>query len=147
MSDGPTVSTTMECDIPCVLIVEDDPDLAAIAEGMLRVLGFRSRHVWDAEKALVELVYRTPDLVLLDIFLPKMTGDDLLRVLPALDWVAKVPVIAMSAIYAPGTNIVRSLTALGVSGFLSKPFGLVELRAAIVEAGVPIPIQGPPGRS
>lgn len=140
--DASAVSTSMEFELPSVLVVEDDPDVAAVVQGMLGVLGFRARVVENAEKALVELVYRTPELVLLDIFLPKMSGEDLLRVLPALEYVANVPVIAMSAVYAPGSEVVASVRGLGVAAFLSKPFGLDALRGALREARVRIPGEG-----
>ncbi len=130
------VTTSMEFELPSALIVEDDEDVAQITQAMLSALGFRSRVVPTAEQALVELVYRTPDVLLLDIFLPKMTGEDLLRVLPALEYVAKVPVIAMSAVYEPGSRLVTSVRSLGVAEFLSKPFNLADLRAALRTAGV-----------
>lgn len=114
-----------------VMVVEDDPDAAEVASGMLRLLGFDPIVCPDAHRALYALADQTPDLILLDICLPEMDGVNLLKVARRVAEARDVPVIAASAVYPREGTIARSLRELGVTVFLSKPFTLAGLREAI----------------
>ena len=114
-----------------VMVVEDDPDAAEVASGMLRLLGYDPLICPDAHRALYALAERTPDLILLDICLPEMDGVNLLKVARRVAEARSVPVIAASAVYPREGAIARSLRELGVTVFLSKPFTLAGLREAI----------------
>jgi two-component system cell cycle response regulator DivK len=122
-----------------VMVVEDDPDAAEVAAGMLRLLGFDPLICPDAHHALYALADRAPDLILLDICLPEMDGVNLLKVARRVAEAKDVPVIAASAVYPREGAIARSLKELGVSVFLSKPFTLAGLREAV---GKVLPIKG-----
>ncbi len=114
-----------------VMVVEDDPDAAEVASGMLRLLGFKPHVCPDAHHALYALADGPPDLILLDICLPEMDGVNLLKVARRVAEARDVPVIAASAVYPREGAIARSLRDLGVTVFLSKPFTLAGLREAI----------------
>lgn len=114
-----------------VMVVEDDPDAAEVAAGMLRLLGFRTVMCPDAHRALYALADQPPDLILLDICLPEMDGVNLLKVARRVAEAKEVPVIAASAVYPREGAIARSLRELGVTVFLTKPFTLAGLREAI----------------
>jgi two-component system, cell cycle response regulator DivK len=116
-----------------VMVVEDDPDAAEVASGMLRMLGYSPTVCPDAHQALYALASGPPDLILLDICLPEMDGVNLLKVARRVAEARNVPVIAASAVYPREGAIARSLRDLGVTVFLSKPFTLAGLREAIAK--------------
>ncbi len=113
------------------MVVEDDPDGAEVASGMLRRLGFEPLVCPDAHRALYALAEGPPDLILLDICLPEMDGVNLLKVARRVAEAKQVPVIAASAVYPREGAIAGALRELGVNVFLSKPFTLAGLREAI----------------
>jgi DNA-binding response OmpR family regulator len=110
-----------------VAIVEDD---AAIAEGLalnLRLQGYRTETVGDAETALGRIVEAAPALVLLDITLPKQSG---LWVLERLREAHNhVPVIVLSARQDEFDKV--AALHLGADDYVTKPFALAELLARI----------------
>ncbi|MCP4869365.1 MAG: response regulator [Proteobacteria bacterium] len=66
------------------LIIEDDPDAADVAGGMLQALGYETDVARDGHGALYSLSDKAPDLILLDICLPQMDGVTLMKVAPML---------------------------------------------------------------
>jgi len=113
------------------LVVEDDESAVDVALGLLAMLGYRARVARDGHQALLAVSRSVPDLILLDIHLPKMDGVSFLKVLRRVTDTKEVPVVAVSAVYPPGGPVARTLMDLGVSQYLSKPFNLAGLRAAV----------------
>ncbi|MCC6999711.1 MAG: response regulator transcription factor [Deltaproteobacteria bacterium] len=110
-----------------VLIVEDD---AAIAEGLalnLRLAGFRPEVAHDGEAAAERIHERVPDLVLLDISLPRKNGLELLGELRAAGLM--VPVIVLSARQDEFDKV--AALRLGADDYVTKPFALAELMARV----------------
>ena len=110
-----------------VVIVEDDP---AIAEGLalnLKLQGYRTEVVGDGEAAppLIEAV--RPDLVLLDISLPKRSGIWVLETLR--DGGNQVPVLVLSARQDEFDKV--AALRLGADDYVTKPFALAELMARV----------------
>ncbi len=64
---------------PFALIIEDDEDLAIIFEGALKEAGFETEKVQDGQLALDRLANTTPTVVVLDLHLPNISGDNILR--------------------------------------------------------------------
>jgi DNA-binding response OmpR family regulator len=112
---------------PYVAIVEDDP---AIAEGLalnLKLLGYRSEVFADGELARARIEETRPDLVLLDISLPKQSGIWVLeRLREAQD---QVPVIVLSARQDEFDKV--AALRLGADDYVTKPFALAELLARV----------------
>jgi DNA-binding response OmpR family regulator len=110
-----------------VTIVEDD---AAIAEGLalnLKLLGYRSTVIGDGETAREHIESDRPDLVLLDISLPKKSGLWVLeRLREAQD---HVPVIVLSARQDEFDKV--AALRLGADDYITKPFALAELLARV----------------
>ena len=110
-----------------VTIVEDD---AAIAEGLalnLRLQGFRTEEVGDGETARTRIEEARPDLVLLDISLPKQSG---IWVLERLREAGNhVPVIVLSARQDEFDKV--AALQLGADDYVTKPFALAELLARV----------------
>lgn len=80
-----------------ILVVEDNPDNREIMSAVLRHSGYRVMEVQDAETALEVVGREAPDLVLMDISLPRMDGYEATARLRELPQTAAVPVIAVSA--------------------------------------------------
>jgi two-component system alkaline phosphatase synthesis response regulator PhoP len=112
---------------PFVVVVEDDP---AIAEGLalnLNLLGYRSEVIPDGETARERIATGKPDLVLLDISLPKQSGIWVLeRLREAQD---HVPVIVLSARQDEFEKV--AALRLGADDYVTKPFALAELLARV----------------
>jgi DNA-binding response OmpR family regulator len=112
---------------PFVIVVEDDP---AIAEGLalnLKLLGYRAEVIADGETARARIGEGRPDLVLLDISLPKQSGIWVLeRLREAQD---HVPVIVLSARQDEFEKV--AALRLGADDYVTKPFALAELLARV----------------
>ena len=112
---------------PLVTIVEDD---AAIAEGLslnLNLQGYRTEAVSDGETARTRIEESRPDLVLLDISLPKRSGLWVLERLREAE--NHVPVIVLSARQDEFDKV--AALRLGADDYVTKPFALAELLARV----------------
>src|SRR5215510_1041788 len=79
-----------------VLLVEDDVDLAELYRGVLRWSGFDAAHVNDGVSALRILEEETPDLIVVDMNLPVLSGDQLLREMAAHPELRQIPAIVVT---------------------------------------------------
>ncbi|MEC5319828.1 response regulator [Brenneria populi subsp. brevivirga] len=114
-----------------VLVVDDDTLNLRIAARLLRDLGHSGALAADGEKAL-QLARQQPfDLMLLDINMPKLSGEDTLRALRAGG--SRLPVLMVSGHNGEQTR--RHFLELGASGFLEKPLALPALRTALARLG------------
>jgi DNA-binding response OmpR family regulator len=112
-----------------LLLVEDD---LAIANGIalnLRLEGFEAEVVTEGQDALPAIARLRPDLVLLDITLPRRNGLEILAELRQQEDLGRTPVIVVSA----RQNEFDKVTALrlGADDYVTKPFGVAELLARI----------------
>jgi DNA-binding response OmpR family regulator len=109
-----------------VLVIEDDPNTANLVEVYLEKEGFRSLQANDGEKGLALAVKHRPDLVILDLMLPRMDGWEVCR---RLRQSSDVPVIMLTA---RGEEIDRvSGLTLGADDYVVKPFSPRELVARV----------------
>jgi two-component system response regulator MprA len=109
-----------------VLIVEDDDDIAQVLQRSLRLEGYETRIVGDGEAALGAANDFVPDLVVLDLGLPKLDGMDVARRLRAAD---DVPILMLTARDALEARV-EGLDA-GADDYLVKPFERQELLARL----------------
>ncbi len=109
-----------------VLLVDDDVELLALLEEFLRGEGFEVGKARDGEAGLSAAGEWAPDLVVLDVMLPRLGGFDVLR---RLRKTSAVPVLMLSARGEPVDRIVG--LELGADDYLAKPFNPRELAARI----------------
>ncbi|CAM4202049.1 response regulator [Comamonas aquatilis] len=111
---------------PLVLVVEDEPSIASILNAYLERDGLRARVAQDGEQALQLFRQLRPDLVLLDIHLPKVDGVDVLR---EIRNEGQAPVIMVTAL----ADDVDKLLALrmGADDYVVKPFNPPEVVARV----------------
>ena len=109
-----------------VLIVEDEPAYVDALTVALEREGYEPTAVYDGRSAVISFLDDPPDLVLLDLMLPEMSGLDVLR---RIRTESDTPVIVLSAKDAE-SDIVTALE-LGADDYLSKPYSIRELLARI----------------
>jgi len=112
-----------------IIIVEDDEDIADSIRYNLEREGFRVRTAATDEDALNLILERPPNLILLDLNLPYMSGFELCRRLRAEATTARVPILMLTA-RADETDKVLGLN-MGADDYVTKPFGMRELVARI----------------
>jgi two-component system response regulator CpxR len=90
---------------PSVLVVDDDDAIREVIAEVLRDEGYDVSSAGNGEQALTELRKpRRPDLVLLDLMMPVMSGWELLELLQESADLSKIPVVVVSAMTAPGVR-------------------------------------------
>jgi CheY-like chemotaxis protein len=107
-----------------ILLVEDDADLARLYRGVLRLAGFDAQHVTDGRSALRAIEEHPPGLIVLDIHLPDLRGDELLRELSARRETRQIPAIVVT-----GSDI--ELAVAQARQILRKPCAPERLVAAV----------------
>ena len=118
-------------DAPLVLVAEDEDGVRQMVALALRSIGYRAELYADGAAAAAAFDAGTrPDVVLLDVRMPRMSGVELVRYLRAHPDGADVPVVAMSA-YSDELQA-REMAEAGATAFLAKPFTLDELRATML---------------
>ncbi len=113
--------------MPRILIVDDEPEMVRGLEDNLRFEGYQTLSAADGADGLALALKEGPDLVILDIMMPKMSGWDVLRGLRQKE--LDVPVIMLTA---RGEEVDRVLgLELGADDYVTKPFSLRELLARV----------------
>jgi CheY-like chemotaxis protein len=112
-----------------VLIIDDEPGVRGALEKLLTRSGYGVRLAADGREAL-ELVTSgpPPDLIVLDLMMPVMTGFEVLSAMRVNERWSKIPVIVLT-----GTGG-YSADHLGVAATLEKPFDIQQIKAAIEDA-------------
>jgi DNA-binding response OmpR family regulator len=112
-----------------ILIADDEPNIVLSLEFVLQSEGYRVRVARDGQEALDAIAAEPPDLILLDVMLPRVSGFDVcqrIRCEPA--W-RDVRIVMLSA---KGREVeVQKGLALGAHAYVTKPFGLQELLAEV----------------
>ena len=121
MTMPPPSSAAANDRFPDILVVDDEIDIAQFIAGVLEDEGYQVRIWHDGASALVDILRHRPDLVMLDITMPVMCGDELLRTLRKRG-LKDLPVIVMTA----GSHPERYLKD-GASDVLPKPFDIDDL--------------------
>jgi DNA-binding response OmpR family regulator len=111
----------------CVLIVEDDPSILRGLQMNISLEGFRTICAHDGEEALELAHSHKPDVILLDMMLPKLGGVEVIKKLRADD--PDTPIIVLSAKDQEGDKVLA--LSLGADDYVTKPFSVVEVVARI----------------
>ncbi|HRF63520.1 MAG TPA: response regulator [Candidatus Competibacter sp.] len=120
-----------------ILVVDDEPNIVLSLEFLMKQAGFQVRTASDGEAALAAVTADTPDLVLLDVMMPRKNGYEVCQAIRANpDWKA-VRIIMLTA---KGREVEREKgLALGADDYITKPFSTQEVvervRELLAEAG------------
>ena len=110
-------------DRPVILVVDDDAPILLLMRNLLREFGFEPVVAASGLQAVQEAHRRPPDLILLDLNMPGMSGDQVLREIRSSASASDVPVLILS-----GEPVGRvELEHLGASGAILKPFDVTAL--------------------
>ncbi len=101
-----------------ILLVEDDETLAMVYQQRLELEGFEVKHSVNGEQALSDAVEFKPDLVLLDVMMPKLNGFDVLDILRNSPQTRNVHIIMLTALSQP--KDAERARELGADDFLVK---------------------------
>ena len=112
-----------------ILVVDDIEKNARLLADVLTARGFTTRTALSGEAALALIEQRAPDLILLDVMMPGLSGYDVCRALRADTRHAMLPIVLVTALDA-ATERARGLEA-GADDFLSKPVNQAELLARV----------------
>jgi len=111
-----------------ILIVDDEPDIMDVATTRLKYSGYDVIPAVDAEEAIAYLEKDICDLILLDVVLPKMHGDELCKMLKHSDKYENIPVVLFTA---SAMNVANVAEQAGADDYITKPFDPRELLGKI----------------
>lgn len=112
-----------------ILIVDDEPNIVVSLEFLMKREGFEVAVAPDGEAALRAVEERLPDLVLLDIMLPKKNGFEVCQAIRANPAWQGVKIIMLTA-KGRDTEVAKG-TALGADAYMTKPFSTKDLVAQV----------------
>jgi len=128
-----------------IACIEDDPDILELIQYNLVRQGYRVVACSDGIEGLLRARSEEPDLIVLDLMLPGMSGNEICRRLKAEPKTASIPVIIVSA-KGEEDDIVTGLD-LGAEDYVTKPFGprelLARVRTALRRGGAELAVGGP----
>jgi two-component system, cell cycle response regulator DivK len=107
-----------------ILIVEDNDKNLKLVRDVLQVKGYATVEAGNAEDGIVLARERLPDLILMDIQLPGMSGIEAIGVLRAEPGTAAIPVVAVTASVMPQDR--NKITEAGFDAYIGKPINLKE---------------------
>jgi len=112
-----------------VLIVDDEAPKRALVRKVLEPMGYVVTEAGDGQEAVAEIAARPPDLVLLDLVMPKLDGYGVLRAIKSDPRTRLIPVVMLTS----HDQLVEKIRAvqIGVDDYLVKPFNITELSARV----------------
>ncbi len=110
-----------------ILVCDDDEGITEMLKLLLDDEGYEVSIEMNSVNLLKRLEVEKPDLVLLDIWMPVLSGDQVLRNIKATPSLSRIPILMYSA-STEGKNIAK---AAGADGFIAKPFDVNKLLAMI----------------
>jgi two-component system alkaline phosphatase synthesis response regulator PhoP len=112
-----------------ILVVEDDPKNLTLTKDLLKISGFNTLQAINGEQGVEVAKAQKPDLVLMDIMMPKMDGYSACSAIKTSPLTKNIPVVMLTAV---GYDLNRRLAeSVGASGYVTKPFTRQELIEAI----------------
>ena len=123
-----------------ILIADDDPNILLALSYLMRREGHAVRTATDGQQTLDAVAAAAPDLVLLDVMMPKANGYDVCRTLRASHAYDAVRIVMLTAKGREADQ--RAGLALGADAYISKPFAIGDVVACVASV-----LAGKPGRT
>ena len=114
-----------------LLLVDDEPDLVQMVSVRLKAAGYEVSTAYDGQEALEKVRHSQPDLVILDLMLPKLDGYKVCRLLKFDEKTRAIPILIFTA--RAQVEDVTLATECGADAYLTKPFEAKTLLAKIQE--------------
>jgi len=115
-----------------ILIIDDSPDTVFLLQDRLEREGFETAKAYNGEMGIQKAVAEKPDLILLDVMMPDISGYDVCKTLALKEETKLIPIILLTAL-SEADNLQQGLQA-GAFDYIKKPFNRTELIARINSA-------------
>ena len=112
-----------------ILVADDEKVNVDFFKVMLSKIGFEVEVAMDGEEVLEKVTSFAPDLVLLDLLMPKMSGFQVAETLKKDDRTKDIPIVVLSAVNDIKEKV--DLLGLGIEDYITKPFNFIEIIARI----------------
>ncbi len=113
-----------------ILVVDDDYDTRTVVKTILAGSGYRIEEAQDGQEALDKLETITPNLIVLDVMMPGLSGYDVMERLKAKEETKSIPVIMLTAKSEP-QDLITGYKDYSVDYYIPKPFTTRQLLAGI----------------
>jgi two-component system alkaline phosphatase synthesis response regulator PhoP len=113
-----------------ILVVDDEPYIVKLIESRLKANDYEVIVSYDGEEGLAKAIQSLPDLIILDIMMPKMDGPAIAEAIRANPKTARIPIIFLTALVKK-TETENTDHVIGGQYFIAKPFKPEELLATI----------------
>jgi two-component system, cell cycle response regulator DivK len=110
---------------PTVLHVEDNPDNRMVVRDLLLFRGYRVVEVADGGEALAAVERERPDIILMDVQLPHISGLEAARQIKAREDLRHIPIVAVTSFALSGDD--KKAYAAGCDAYIAKPYKVREL--------------------
>jgi CheY-like chemotaxis protein len=114
-----------------ILVVDDIPLNVLLVKKMLQPLGFETSEAEDGAVAMEKIEADKPDLILLDLMMPRMDGFEVLRRLRASDDTKSIPVIILSALNS-NDDVAKGIS-MGAEDYITKPIIMDRLQSSVIK--------------
>jgi CheY-like chemotaxis protein len=115
-----------------ILVVEDDPVNQMILSDFLAANGYEMLGASSGPEGIERFEHDAPDLMLVDVQLPRKNGFELVREIKSMPRGKETPILLMSAVYTDRDQSSRTIQLGALAdGYLSKPFDLVQLLTTV----------------
>lgn len=114
-----------------ILVVDDIPLNVLLVKKMLQPLGFDTSEAEDGIVAMEKIGADKPDLILLDLMMPRMDGFEVLRRLRASDDTKSIPVIILSALNS-NDDVAKGIS-MGAEDYITKPIIMDRLQSSVIK--------------
>ena len=112
-----------------IVVADDDPDILSIVAMSLETQGYDVYKATTGREAVDLVCDHHPDLIILDMMMPVMSGYEAIAELKADDTTSTIPIVGLSA-KAMATDMERA-TDVGIDGYITKPFRIAQLLSVI----------------
>ena len=130
-----------------ILSIEDDASIQQVVSTALHLEGFDVHYAFSGDEGYKKLFSSDPDLVLLDMMLPGMSGADVLKAVHGHPDLRRIPVIVMTAYGGGGSKVLeQAVRAMGAVEYIEKPFKVAELVRRVKQCLARHPRPAEPGR-
>lgn len=110
-----------------ILICDDDDGVLDVCQIILQEKGYEVKTISQPQRVFEEVARYQPDLIILDLWMPRLGGEEVACVLKKSWQTQKIPVMILSA----NKDIEKSALRCGAAGFLSKPFEIEDLEKMV----------------
>ena len=114
-----------------ILIADDEPNIVISLEYLMKREGYDVIVARDGAQALAAVIRERPDLVLLDVMMPLMSGFDVCQQVRSTPKVKDTPIVMLTA-KGRDTDVAKGM-AMGATAYMAKPFSTKEIAAKVRE--------------